>query len=112
MASYVELYMDQGATFNTTINLQDDTTNANINVVGYTVRSQIRRSYYSANITANIVCTITDGPNGAISMTVPASNTSNIRPGRYLFDLETETAAGVVVRVLEGIINVTPGVTR
>jgi nucleoside-triphosphatase THEP1 len=112
MAAYVELYMDQGATFNNVINLADDITSANINVSGYTVRSQMRRSYYSANATANIVCTITDAANGEITMSLAAANTSAIKAGRYLFDLETVDTIGTTTRVLEGIITVTPEITR
>lgn len=112
MAAYVELILDQGTTFNNIINLADDVTNANVNISGYTVRSQMRRSYYSANATANITCTITDGANGEITMSLDANTTANIKSGRYLFDLETVTGQGVVNRVLEGIITVTPGVTR
>lgn len=112
MAAYVELFMDQGATFNNIINLSDDLTNANINVSGYIVRSQMRRSYYSANATANIICTITSAINGEITMSLPANTTANIKSGRYLFDLETVDTTGTVSRVLEGIITVTPEVTR
>lgn len=112
MAAYVELFMDQGATFNNIINLSDDLTNANINVSGYIVRSQMRRSYYSANATANIICTITSAINGEITMSLPANTTANIKSGRYLFDLETVDTNGIVSRVLEGIITVTPEVTR
>lgn len=112
MAAYVELIMDQGATFNNVINLSDDLTSANLNISGYIVRSQMRRSYYSANATANITCTIEDAQNGVIIMNLPANTTANIRAGRYLFDLETVDTLGVTNRVLEGIITVTPGVTR
>ena len=112
MASYVELYMDQGTTFRNVINLTDDLTNSYINVSGYQVRSQMRRSYYSANATANLVCTITDSANGEITMSLDAANTSSIKAGRYLFDLETVDLSDVTVRVLEGIITVTPEITR
>lgn len=112
MAAYVELYMDQGANFRNVVNLTDDITNASINLVSYSVRSQMRRSYYSANATANIVCVISDSSNGEITMTMTAANTANIKAGRYLFDLETEDGNGFVTRVLEGIITVTPQVTR
>ena len=112
MAAYVELYMDQGATFNNVINLTDDTTNANVNISGYTVRSQMRRSYYSQNSTANLVCVISNAANGEITMRLAAANTSNIKAGRYLFDLETVDTIGNVTRVLEGIITVTPEITR
>jgi hypothetical protein len=112
MAAYVELIMDQGASFNNVINLTDDLSNASLNILGYTVRSQMRRSYYSANATANITCTITNSSNGEITMSVTAANTTLIKAGRYLFDLETVDTNGIVSRVLEGIITVTPQITR
>mgnify|MGYP003340123297 CR=1 FL=1 len=112
MASYVELFIDQGTTFNNIINLTDDTTNTPINIYGYSVSSQIRRSYYSANITANITCSLTNTSNGEITMTITAANTSNIKPGRYVFDVKTTDTSNTVSRVLEGIITVNPSVTR
>lgn len=112
MAAYVELIVDQGATFNNIINLSDDLTNSNVNIAGYIVRSQMRRSYYSANATANITCTITNAAQGEITMNLNANTTANIKAGRYLFDLETVDPLGTVSRVLEGIITVTPGITR
>lgn len=112
MAAYVELYMDQGATFNNVVNLSDDITNASVNLQNFVVRSQMRRSYYSANATANIVCIVSNSANGEITMSLDAANTSSIKAGRYLFDLEILDNAGAVTRVLEGIITVTPEVTR
>ena len=49
MAAYVELYMDQGASLTNTLTITDDVTNAPVNISGYTLTSQMRRSYYSAN---------------------------------------------------------------
>ena len=112
MAAYAELYLDQGTTFNNVINLTDDVTNAYINVSGYVVRSQMRRSYYSANASANITCTITDAANGEITMSMTAANTANLKAGRYLYDLEVTDTSGNVSRILEGVISVTPEVTR
>jgi len=112
MAAYVELYVDQGTTFNNIINLTDDTTNTPVNVYGYTITSQMRRSYYSANITANITCTVTDSTNGEITMSMTAANTSNIKAGRYLFDVKTVDRTNITSRILEGIITVTPQVAR
>lgn len=112
MAAYVELYMDQGTTFENTLTITDDVTNATVNIYGYTITSQMRRSYYSANATANITCTIVNAPTGNVLLSMTAANTTNIKPGRYLFDVETTDLGGKVNRILEGIINVTPGVTR
>lgn len=112
MAAYTEIIMDQGTTFNTEITLNDDTSSAPINLSGYIVRSQMRRSYYSANASATFTCTITDAANGELTLSLTDGQTSNIKAGRYLFDLETVDTSNVVTRVLEGIITVTPGVTR
>lgn len=112
MGAFIELYVDQGATYTNTIDLTDDSTNAPMNLQGYTVSSQMRRSYYSANATANIVCTITDSANGKVSMVLSSANTANINPGRYVFDLVTTDSFGVVTRILEGTVTVTPRVTR
>jgi hypothetical protein len=112
MAAYVELFVDQGANFNNVINLTDDVTNLNVNVQGYTVISQMKRSYYSANASANITCSITNALNGEITMTMNANTTANIKAGRYLFDMRVTDRGGVVSRVLEGIITVTPRISR
>lgn len=112
MAAYVELYIDQGTTFSNIINITDDITNTPVNIQGYIVSSQIRRSYYSANPSANITCTITDALDGEITMSMTAANTANIKAGRYLFDVETIDTVGNVSRILEGIITVTPQITR
>jgi phage tail sheath gpL-like len=112
MAAYVELYMDQGTTWTNVINLTDDTTGAYVNAAGYSVSSQMRRSYYSANATANITCEVTDDATGEITLSLTADETANIKAGRYLFDVETTDTGDTVTRILEGIITVTPGVTR
>jgi hypothetical protein len=45
-------------------------------------------------------------------MSMTAANTSLIKAGRYLFDVETTDPNNFVARILEGIITVTPGITR
>ncbi len=112
MSAYVELYLDQGTTFNNIINLTDDVNNTPINISGYTVTSQMRRSYYSANISANITCTLSNVANGEITMTMTAANTANIKPGRYLFDVKTSDIYNTISRVLEGTITVSPQITK
>jgi hypothetical protein len=112
MAAYVELFMDQGTTFNNIINLTDDTTNTPINVSSYTITSQLRRSYYSTKASANLTCTILNASNGEISLSMTAANTANLRAGRYLFDVKTIDQDSVTSRVLEGVITVTPSITK
>jgi hypothetical protein len=112
MAAYVELYMDQGASFSNIININDDLTNSDIDISGYSVTSQMRRSYYSSNASANITCTITDAPSGEITLSMTPQQTANIKAGRYLFDVMIQTPSSGSLRLLEGIITVTPRVTK
>lgn len=112
MSAFVELYIDQGTTFNNIINITDDVTNAVVNISGYTAVSQLRRSHYSANISANITCTITNAANGELTMSMTSANTANIKAGRYVFDVKLTDTNNTTSRILEGIVNVTPQVSK
>lgn len=109
---FVELYINQGTDFNHVIYLSDDVTNDVLDVSGFTVTSQLRRSHYSQNASANITCTVTNGTEGEITLHMSADTTSGLKPGRYVFDVKTIDSVNTVSRILEGIITVTPSVTR
>ena len=109
MAVTSNLLIDQGATFEVTINYSDDNGNPS-NLTGFSVQSQMRRSYYSAN-SITISGNISDAINGEITLTLPATTTANIKPGRYVYDVNVSNA-NVITRIVEGIITVLPGVTR
>lgn len=108
-AAYQNLYLEQGATFELTIAV-DDVYGNTYNLTSTTAHSQMRKSYYSANATASFV-TIVNPYNGSISLTLDAPTTANIAPGRYVYDTVL-MQANSVVRILEGIVDVSPGVTR
>lgn len=110
MAAYSELTLEQGATFSTTINVED-TQGTAVNLAGYSASSQIRKSYYST--TANsFTATITNNANGEITLSMTAANTANLNAGRYLYDLLITAPNSTKTRVVEGIIVVLPSVTR
>jgi hypothetical protein len=110
LADFVELQIESGATFITEIVVREgDGTSKNL--VSYSARSQMRKSYYSSTAT-NFTIQITDAANGVISMGVSAANTANISPGRYVYDVEIDNGQGVVTRIFEGIVTVSPNVTR
>jgi hypothetical protein len=110
VAGFVELTIEQGANFSTTVDVKDGT-NTIINLSGYTVAAQMRKSYYST--TANsFTTTITDASAGTITMTMTGANTAGLTPGRYVYDLLLTSGAGVKTRVIEGIVTVMPSVTR
>ena len=113
MAEYVELFIDQGSDFSTTVNLNDDNTNLPQNVSGYVVTSSLRRSMLSPNVSANLTCSIYDASNGEILITLNGSQTANLRAGSYLFDVKVyDTLAGTKSRLIEGVMFVTPSITK
>ena len=110
-AGYQELFIEQGSDYVTTITL-DDVDGTPFDLSDYTGKSQIRKSYYSANSTAEFIIQITDPPAGTIFMKLDANTTSDIAAGRYVYDVAIKDTANTVTRVLEGIVNVLPQVTR
>jgi len=110
VAAYSEIVVEQGATFSTTINVEDSQGSA-VNLSGYTAESQIRKSYYSSTAN-NFTATVTGIANGEITLSMTAANTANLTPGRALYDLLITSPAGVKTRVIEGIVTITPSVTR
>ena len=110
MAMYTELYIDQGTDFVKAFD-QIASDGTPIDVTGYRFESQIKKSYYSANVTANLVMTIVNAANGNVTMSLDAANTANIAAGRYLYDVKMITAANVTSRLVEGIVTINPQVT-
>lgn len=110
-AGYTELFLEQGSTFNTIITL-DGNDGESFNLIGYTATSQMRKSFYSSNAAATFTVTTGDGVNGSIVMSLEAANTANIAAGRYVYDVYVTSGSGYRSRVLEGIVNVSPQVTK
>ena len=109
-AGYQELFIEKGSDFNTSITL-DDVDGLPYDLSGYTAKSQIRKSYYSANTTAEFIISINDPTTGVIGLTLDSANTANMAAGRYVYDVIIKNNQNVKTRVLEGIVNVLPQVT-
>jgi len=108
---YAELIIDQGATYENTLDLIGDDGSA-INVAGYVFSGQLRKSYYSKNPTANLTITVTNAASGNIVISLNAATTANIKAGRYLYDVKMIDIANTTTRIVEGIITITPQVTK
>jgi hypothetical protein len=111
LADFVELQIEAGTTFVTQVDVSD-ASGMPKNLNGHIVRSQLRKSYYSTNA-INFFITMVDAPNGSIELRLDASVTTNIRAGRYVYDVEIEQlSTGTVTRIFEGIATLLPNVTR
>lgn len=109
MATKANLLIDQGTDYTTSVTLTDNNGDP-IDITGYTGASQMRKSYTSSTYYAFNVAI--DGPIGKITLTMSANTTSGISPGRYLYDVELTDVQNHVSRVFEGIVTVTPNITR
>lgn len=109
MATKANLVIDQGSTFSTDLNLTDDIGDALV-LTGYTANSQIRK-WYTSTSAAAIFETQINVQSGVISLSLTASQTSNLVAGRYVYDVELSLGSEVS-RIVEGIVTVTPQVTR
>jgi hypothetical protein len=111
-AGYQDQFLEQGTTFKVELTL-DDVYGSPINLTGYTIRSQARRSYYSANATINFVASITNANNGLVTLSANSAVTANVPAGKLVYDvIATDTGTGTITRILEGQIFVSPAATK
>jgi hypothetical protein len=108
MATKSNLLIDQGSTFSSIINLTDENGDA-INLSTYTGAAQMRKHYTSSN---SVNFSVALNSNGQVTLSLTANQTANIVSGRYVYDVEVTDASGVISRIVEGIVTVTPNVTR
>lgn len=109
MATKANLVIDQGSTFSTDLNLTDENGDP-LALIGYTANSQIRRWYTSTNASAAFSTSVNTA-SGVITLSLTANQTSNLVFGRYVYDVEISDGSEIS-RIVEGIVTVTPQVTR
>ena len=111
MATKANLIIDQGTDFSTTLTVAD-ANDAIINLTGYTARGQIRKHYTSSTSVDFIIEPANLGDNGKITIKLSSANTASMEPGRYVYDVEMRSSSNTVSRALEGVLTITPEVTR
>ena len=110
-----DIVIEQGATF--TFNLTwKDSLGAPINLSGYTARMQVRKSVKDTakmlDLTvANGAITL-GGALGTIAIVASATLTSAMDSVKGVYDIEVESATGVVTRLAEGEVTIKLEVTR
>lgn len=109
MSIKANLIIDQGSDFTATIDLVDVTDEV-YDLSNYTAFGQIRKNYNSS-VSYDFQISTT-GPTGQLLLSLHRSISSSMSPGRYLYDIEIVSLSGIVTRVVEGMVTVTPGITR
>lgn len=116
MAVYVaNIVIEQGCDFAINFELQDTATNQEKNLVGYGITAQLRKTYSSSN-SISFASSIAIPERGVISLTLTDTQTSALKPGRYVYDVLIQSGGlssiNDRVKAVEGMALVRAGVTR
>ena len=110
MAVYSNITIDQGTDFSSNIDVTDADGDT-VNLTGYTVKGQIRKSYQSSTA-VDFTCTVSNAAAGIITIALTAAQSNGMKSGRFVYDIEMTSSGGAKTRVLEGQVEITPGVTQ
>lgn len=110
-----DITIEQGATFQLNI-VWKNPNETPINLTGYTARMQVREKVASTSTLLNLTTEnggiALGGVTGTIAVTAAASLTDDITVKRGVYDLELISSGGVVTRLVEGCVTISPEVTR
>lgn len=111
MAIYHPLFLDQGSTFAVEMYITANDGNPFV-LTGCTIYGQIREYPESENIKVSFTGSIVDENLGLIMLTLTDEETALLTSHRYVYDVIIENVVGQRYRVIEGIIDISLGVTR
>jgi hypothetical protein len=117
-AGVTDLYIEQGATFTRTLTLES-APGVPIDLTGYTVRGKIKTGATSTSTVATFDCLVDAPLTGVIVVSLTSTITAGIPTtgdkysalSKYYYDIEMEIG-GVVTRLLNGQVTVSPEVTK
>lgn len=110
MATYSDIFIDQGSTYASTIDVLDPN-GLPFDLSGYSARGQIRKTYASANA-IDFTTNINDPESGKVNISLSATQTRVMKSGRYVYDVEIYNSGGNVIRIREGQVEISPATTR
>ena len=111
MSAKANLLIEQGTDFTTSLTV-NDAAGSPVNLTGYTGAGQIRKHYSSNTATTISVSFASDRATGVVSLAVARTLTENMSYGRYVYDVELTNASNTRSRLVEGLVTITPEVTR
>jgi hypothetical protein len=109
MAIKTNLIVDQYADFVYNVYLIDKFGNP-FDITGYTGNCQVRKTY-NANTFLNINVDTSEGNTGLVILSMNAASTGQFTDTKYLYDLVLYSANNVASRIIEGVVNISLGVT-
>jgi hypothetical protein len=110
MTVYVSnIVINAGSDFSQTFNLEN-ITNSPLNLTGYTGSALIKKHPASLKTTATFTVSFPDRIFGQVALSLGSSITSNLKPGRYCYDILLNDGS-TKTRIVEGSAIITAGIT-
>ena len=112
MTVYVaNIVINGGADFNQTYDLADQNTGSAKDLSNHAVSSQMRKHAAAVGVTT-FTTTIVNPTAGQVRIGLTTSQTSELEPGRYVYDLMLTAPDNSMTRIIEGMALVREGVTK
>lgn len=105
------IIVKQGATFVLRMDFENDVDGCNFDITDWTFAGQIRDTYNAATASADFTISVINAGSGSLQFQLPVSRTETLVPGNKFWDGEM-TSGSVVLRFIEGPVQVTPQVTQ
>ena len=111
MAAKANIIIDQGTDFSTTLTVTGDDGSVT-DLTGYSANGHIRKHYTSSTATVFDIVFGTPRTDGQVIISLDRAITENMEAGRYVYDVELTSSANTRSRLVEGVVTVTPQVTK
>lgn len=113
-ANYWEDTIQAGATFTRVITIKNPDGTA-MDLTGYTARGMLKKHYKDTSPALDLSLSsrlvITTPASGVLTLSISATDTGALA-GDYFFDIEIQSAGGIVYRPVQGVFHVDPEVTK
>jgi hypothetical protein len=115
-AGRYNIEIEQGATFQRSMTLDEynaDTSQMeDLDLTGYTFAGKIRDEKEDTSAMISFTIVITNALTGAIQVSLTAAQTSTLTAGTAYYDIEMTRDSGEIIRLLEGVVNISREITR
>ena len=109
-AGKYNMEIEQGADFGRTMQIDED--DAALDITSYSFAGKIRENKADTSAMASFTIAITTPASGIIYVSLTNAITSGLTTGLAYYDIEMTRDDGTVVRLLEGVVNITREITR
>lgn len=105
----INLVIEQGTDYYATFTVTNDD-GTPLNLSGFTGTCKMKRTYSSLSTPINLTLGYVSRSAGKISISMSATQTAALKARRYVYEIVLISPNNIKARVIEGLVEVTPGV--